>query len=97
MVKIDKPQCKSNQIFHYSRCITLKRITSLHQDPSPRHCARATLLLSKKCRISGERLATLSDRLARDLSSRSRNERVTARTTAGKVFKLTNCLVLFIS
>ena len=28
----------SNQIFHYTRCITLKRVTSL-RGPYPRHCA----------------------------------------------------------
>ena len=42
----------SNQIFHYTGCITPKRVTSL-RDPSPRHCARATQLLSKKCRNGG--------------------------------------------
>ena len=47
-----------NQIFYYTRCDTLKCITSL-RGPSPRHCARATQLLSKKCRSGGEPLATL--------------------------------------
>ena len=46
------------QIFHYTSCTTPKRVTSLH-GPSPRHCARATLILSKKCRSGGEPLATL--------------------------------------
>ena len=36
----------SNQL-HYSHCITLKRKTSL-LGLSPRHCTRATSLLSKK-------------------------------------------------
>ena len=49
---------KSNQIFHYTRCITPKRVTSL-RGPSLRHCARATQPLSKKCRSGGEPLATL--------------------------------------
>ena len=49
---------KSNQIFHYTRCITSKRVTSW-RDPSPRHCAQATQLCSKKCRSGGEPLATL--------------------------------------
>ena len=40
--------CKSNQIFHYTRCILPKRVTRL-ASPSPFHCARATQLLSKKC------------------------------------------------
>ena len=48
----------ANQIFHYTRCNTPKRVTSLW-GPSPRHCARATQLLSKKCRSGGEPLATL--------------------------------------
>ena len=46
------------KIFHYTRCITPKRVTSW-RGPSPRHCARATQLLSKKCRSGGEPLATL--------------------------------------
>ena len=49
---------KSNQIFHFTRCITPKCVTSL-PGPSPRHCARATQLHSKNCRSSGEPLATL--------------------------------------
>ena len=48
----------SNQIFHYTRCITPKRVTSLWGS-SPRHCARATQLFSKKCRSGGKPLATL--------------------------------------
>ena len=51
-------QIKSNQIFHYTRCNTPKRVTSW-RGPSPRHCARATQLHSKKCRNDGEPLATL--------------------------------------
>ena len=46
------------QIFHYTCCNTLNRVTSF-RGPSPRHCARATQLLSKKCRSGGEPLATL--------------------------------------
>ena len=48
-----------NQIFLHTR-ITLKDVMRL-RGPSPRHCAQATLLLSKKCRSSGEPLATLSN------------------------------------
>ena len=56
----------SNQIFHYTRSNTLKRVSSL-RGPFPRHCARATQLLSKKCRSGGKPLATLGPiRLARD-------------------------------
>ena len=40
-----------NRIFHYTRCITPKRVTSL-RGLSPRHCALASQLLSKK-RCSG--------------------------------------------
>ena len=47
---------KSNQIFHYTRCIKLKRVTSL-QGPSPRHWVHATQLLSKCC-SGGEPLAS---------------------------------------
>ena len=35
--------------------------------PSPRHCARATQLRSKKCRSGGKSLVTLSDLPVRDL------------------------------
>ena len=49
---------KSSQIFHYTRCNTPKRVTSL-RGTSPRHCARATHLLLKKCHNGGEPLATL--------------------------------------
>ena len=48
----------SNQMFHYTRLITPKRVTSW-RGPSPRHCAQATQLLSKKCRSGGDPLATL--------------------------------------
>ena len=34
--------------FRYTRCNTRKRVTSLRSSP-PRHCARATKFLSKKC------------------------------------------------
>ena len=47
-----------NQIFHYTCCITPKRVTSL-RGPSPRHCARATQLFLKKCRSGVEPLTTL--------------------------------------
>ena len=55
---LKKVQIKSNQIYHYTRCNTPKRVTSL-RGPSRRHCAGATQLLSKKCRSGGELLATL--------------------------------------
>ena len=74
---------KSNQIFHYTRWITPKRVTSL-RGPSPHHCAQATQLLSKKCRSGGEPLATLSNLTGprfKPQTSRSRDERVTARPT----------------
>ena len=67
-----------NQIFHYTRCITPKRVTSL-RGPSPRYCARATLLLSKKCRSGGKPLATLCQiLLARDLNPRPPGPRTNA-------------------
>ena len=49
---------KEYQIIHYTRFITPKRVTSL-RGPFTRHCARATQLLSKKCRMGGEQLAAL--------------------------------------
>ena len=51
-------QIKSNQIFHYTRCNTLKRVTSW-RGPSPRYCARPAHFLLKKCCSGGEPLATL--------------------------------------
>ena len=47
-----------NQIFHFTRWITPKRVTRW-RGPSLRRCARATQLLSKKSRSGGEPLATL--------------------------------------
>ena len=38
-----------NQIFHYTRCNTPKRVTSL-RGPSPRHCARVTQFISASLR-----------------------------------------------
>ena len=72
---------KSLSLFHYTRCNTPERVTSW-RGPSPRHCARATQLLSKKCRNGGEPLATVSDLTGprfEPQTSRSRDERVTAR------------------
>ena len=48
----------SNQTFHYTRCITRKRVTSLREQ-YPRHCAWATQLLSKENHSRGEPLITL--------------------------------------
>ena len=53
-----------------------------------RHCARATQLLSKKCCIGGEPLATNGPRLE-PKTSRSRDERVTARPI-GRLNKIIN-------
>ena len=52
--------------------------------PSPRHCARAIQLLSKKCCRGGEPLAILSDLTNPRFKSqicRSRDKRATARST----------------
>ena len=57
-MEINQEMYQINQIFHYTRCNTPKRVTSW-RGPSPRHCARATQLLSKKYRSGGEPLATL--------------------------------------
>ena len=78
----------SNQIFHYTRCNTPKRVTSW-RGPSPRHCARATQLLSKKWRRGGEPLATLCFDLNgprfEPQTSRFTDERVTARPMNSKL------------
>ena len=59
----------ANQIFH-SRYITPKRVTNL-LGPSPRQCARAAVLLAKKCCCGDEPLASLCPiRRARDLKLR---------------------------
>ena len=50
---------KSNQIFHYIRCNTPKRVPKL-RGRYPRHCTRATQLLLKKYRCGDEQLAALS-------------------------------------
>ena len=55
---VDGRDQNQNQLFHYTRWITPKRVRSW-RGPSPRHCAWATQLLSKKCRSGGEPLATL--------------------------------------
>ena len=49
---------ESNQIFHYTGCVTSKRATSM-RGSSPRHCARVTQLLSEKCCCVGEPMAKL--------------------------------------
>ena len=49
---------KSNQIFHYTRCNSPKRVTRL-RGLYPHHCTWATQLHSKKCCSGGKPLATL--------------------------------------
>ena len=73
---------KSNQIFYYTRCNTSERVTSW-RGPSPPHCARTTQLLSKMCRSGGEPLqhyVRFDQPRFELLISRSRDERVTARS-----------------
>ena len=73
----------SNQIFHYTRCTTPKRVTSSR---GPFHCALATQLLLKKCCSGGEPLATVSNLTGlrfEPKTSRSSDERVTARPSGG--------------
>ena len=78
-----------HQIFHYTRYITPKCVTSLW-GPSPRHCTRATRLLSKKFGSSDEPLATLClIRLKfKPQTYRSRDERGTARPTGWSVLSI---------
>ena len=66
-----------NQILQYTRCNTPKRVTSW-RGPSPRHCARATQLLSKK---GVQFVSNLTDPRFEPQTFRSRDERVTARPT----------------
>ena len=61
-------------------CISPKRVTSL-QSPPPRHCARATQLLSKKCCSNGYAVPNLIGPRFEPQTSRFRDERVTARLT----------------
>ena len=87
-----------NQIIHYTCCNTPKRVTS-RRGASPRHCARATQLLSTTCRSSGEPLATLVSDLTglrfEPQTYRSRDERVTARLTGRwQIFNVFNLLQL---
>ena len=59
-----------SSLFYHTRCIPLKRVASL-RGPSPRHCARATQFVLKKCPSSSEPLATLCPiSLARDSNLR---------------------------
>ena len=73
---------KSNQIFYCTRCNTPERVT-IWRGPSPPHCARTTQLLSKMCRSGGEPLqhyVRFDQPRFELLISRSRDERVTARS-----------------
>ena len=68
--KLSLTGVKSNKIFHHTRCITLKRVTSL-RGPFSRHCAEATKIFLKKCRSDGRPLATVCPiRPVRDLNLR---------------------------
>ena len=50
----NQPERKfQNHIFHFTRCITPKRVMSL-RGPSLHYCARAIQLFSKKHRTGGE-------------------------------------------
>ena len=60
----------SNQIFHYTRCITPKRVTSW-RGPSLHHCALATQLLSKKTPQRWQAVGnTVTNLTGRDLNLR---------------------------
>ena len=68
-------------MFHYTRCITPKRVTSL-LGQSLRHCAQATQLLLKKCReVASHCQHNLTDPRFEPQTSRSRDKRVIARPT----------------
>ena len=73
------------KIFHYTRCNMPKRVTTL-LGPSTGHCARATLLrFSKKScsewRAVGNTVSNLTSPKFEPQTSRSEDERVTARPT----------------
>ena len=71
------------QIFHYTRCITPKRVTSL-RDPSSHHCAGSTALF-EEIRSGGGAVGNIVSDLTgskfKPQTSRFRDERVTVRTT----------------
>ena len=72
----------SNQIFHYIRCITPKRVTSL-RGSSPSHCARATQFrpfeMLQRWQAVGNSMYDLTGPRSKPTSDhRHRDERVTA-------------------
>ena len=81
-----KSNQNSNQIkIQITPWITPKRVTSW-RGPSPRHCARATQLrtfeeMSHRWRVVGNTVSDLTGPRFELLTSRSRDERVTARLT----------------
>ena len=87
----------ANQIFHYTRCIMSKRVTSL-RGPSLRHCARATQLhatfeeMLQQWPAVGRFELQISDLRFEFEISRSRDERVTARPT-NRIIIVTNIVV----
>ena len=74
---------RSNQIFHYTRCITPKGATSL-RGLSPRHCAceQHSSAMSQQWRVVGNTAFDLASPRFEPQTSGSRGERVTARPTA---------------
>ena len=73
-----------NQIFHYTRCITLKRVTSF-RGPSPRHCAcgQHNSLRRNVAAVANrwKHCDQLTGPSFEPQTSRSRDKRVTARPT----------------
>ena len=76
-----------NQLFHYTRCITPKRATIL-RGSSPRQCARATQILSQQWLAVGSTVFDLTGPRFEPQTSRSRDERVTARPNELQINKL---------
>ena len=76
--------CFSNQIFHFTCCFTLKRVTSL-RGPSPRHCACEQYSFFRKqlvrSRAVGSTVFNSTGPKFEAPPSCSIDERVTARPT----------------
>ena len=76
------------QIFHYTRCITLKRVMSLW-GPSPRQRARATQLrtfkeMPQQWQAVGKTVSNLTGLSFDSQTFHFRDERVTVRPTGRK-------------
>ena len=74
-----------HQIFHYTRCITPKRLTSW-RGSSSRHCASPLVETLLRWRAVGNTVSDLTGPRFEPQTSRSRNKRVTARPVSQLLF-----------